>query len=237
MYGRRGLPWSVNDERILIDPRLRHFIPHASEPELFSFLRATIRPGDFVLDIGAFVGVYAVLEARWAGPAGRVLAFEPFRVSFDRLQRHLELNHLAAPRVDARRAAVGATSGRRDLVVFDDEPYRNMLAPPGGVERRTMVDVVTVDDVCQTLDRAPDLIRMDVQGLEFDVLAGARDTLRRGRGRMTIVAEMHPDQWPDYGIALDEVPARLAGLGLRPYPLVANGQVYEQGAHVVFEYL
>jgi FkbM family methyltransferase len=237
VHGRRGLPWNVNGEWIRIDPRLRHFIPHASEPDLFSFLRATIRPGDLVLDIGAFLGVYAILEARWAGPTGRVLAFEPSPLSFDRLQRHLDLNRITAPRVAARRAAVGATSGRRGLVVFDDEPYKNKVASADGPEGLLKVDVVTVDDICRTLDRPPDLIRMDVQGFEFEVLAGARHTLEAGRGRMTIVAEMHLDEWRAYGTTPDDVPARLEALGLRARPLVAGGSVYEHGTHAVFEYL
>jgi hypothetical protein len=54
---------------------------------------------------------------------------------------------------------------------------------------------------------------------------------------MTIVAEMHPVQWPEYRVAPDEVTARLAGLGLRARRLTTGRPLYEQDAHVVLEYL
>ena len=66
LYSRSGLPWAVHDEEVRIDPGVRHLVPHQPEPALFHFLRETIRPGDIVLDVSAFVGIYAVLEARWS---------------------------------------------------------------------------------------------------------------------------------------------------------------------------
>ncbi len=69
-YGRRGLPWHVNGESFRIDPSVRHLVPHESEASLFQFLRSGIRPGDVVLDIGAFLGTYAVMAARWSGATG-----------------------------------------------------------------------------------------------------------------------------------------------------------------------
>ena len=73
-YSRRGLPWKVHDELVRIDPRVRYLVPHHAETALFGFLKRTIRPGDVILDVGAFVGIYAVLTARWSGPRGRVVA-------------------------------------------------------------------------------------------------------------------------------------------------------------------
>jgi hypothetical protein len=64
LYARRGLPWAVHDEVLRIDPRVRHLVPHEPEPALFRFLRETIGPGAVVLDVGAFLGVYAMLAAR-----------------------------------------------------------------------------------------------------------------------------------------------------------------------------
>lgn len=237
-YGRRGLPWSVNGEPLRIDPQVRHLIPRENEALLFQFLRDHLRQGDVVLDVGSFLGTYAIMAARWTGAAGRVLAFEPSPSSFAILQRHLLMNGLDRPRVLARCAALGACQDRRALVMFDDEPYRNMVAasaaPAGSL---TSVDVVTIDEVCAEFGRAPDWIRMDVQGLEFDVLRGARAVLHEARGRIRIVAEMHPDQWPDYGIAPHEAAERLAALGLRARSVASGRNPFEQGAHAIVECL
>ena len=220
-YGRRGIAWRVNGEPLRIHPAVRHLIPQDNERPLFEYLRAAIGPGDLVFDIGAFLGTYALFEARWSGAQGRVVAFEPTASSFSILTRHLAMNGLGPDRVDARHAAVGGAVRRRMLVVFDNEPYRNQLAglaAPGQVS----VDVLTVDAVCHELGRAPDWIRMDVQGLEFEVLQGAHETIRAARGRLKIVVETHPEQWPDFGIDPREAQERFAVLGLRARPLTRS---------------
>jgi FkbM family methyltransferase len=150
------------------------------------------------------------------------------------LTRHLAMNGLGPDRVAARHAAVGGSVGRRKLVAFEDEPYRNQLAGQGA-SGQVSVDVLTVDAVCQELGRAPDWIRMDVQGLEFEVLQGAREAIREARGRIKIVAEMHPDQWPEFGIAPAQAHDRFGALGLRARPLTPTEPVFTQGGHVALE--
>jgi len=57
----------------------------------------------------------------------------------------------------------------------------------------------------------------------------------RARGRLHIVAEMHPDQWPDYGIAPADAGPRFAALGLRARRLVPGEPLFAQGSHVILE--
>jgi FkbM family methyltransferase len=235
-YGRRGVPWSVNGEPLRIDPSVRHLVPRENERPLFDFLRSHIRPGDVLLDIGAFLGTYAVMTARWAGEWGRVIAFEPCPATFAVLKRHLAMNGLGSGRVEARCVAVGSRPERRRLITFPAEPYRNLLAPADAATVTSVaVDVVTVDHVCSRLARPPNWIRMDVQGLEFEVLAGLRRTLQAAEGRLHIVAEVHPDQWPEYGVPVDRAADRFAELGFRVRPLESDRPLFEQGAHVILE--
>jgi FkbM family methyltransferase len=234
IYGRRGVPWHVNGESIRIVPGVRHLVPHENEPSLFNFLRAEIRPGDVVFDVGSFLGTYAVMAARWAGPQGRVVAFEPSPETFHLLERHLAMNGVAR-QVVARLAAVGERAGRRELMVFRDEPYRNMLATGGKTSSSAIADVITLDEAARELGRPPDWIRMDVQGAEFDVLAGAQTLLRERRRPVRIVAEMHPEQWPDFGVSPAEAADRLASLGLWARSLVPGEPVWSQGAHAILE--
>jgi FkbM family methyltransferase len=235
VYGRRGVSWRLNGEPLRIDPMVRHLIPQTNERSLFEYLRSGMQKGDIVLDVGAFLGAYAILEARWVGEEGRVVAFEPSPSSFAVLTRHLAMNGLSANRVDARQAAVGAAIGRRELITFDDEPYRNQIAGAASASQPGAVDLVTIDAITAELGRAPDWIRMDVQGLEFEVLEGATETLREGRGRTKIVAEMHPLQWPEFGVDPAEATERFSALGLTAKAIDPAEPLFTQGGHAVLE--
>ena len=90
-----------------------------SELELH-LLGQWIRPGDVVLDVGANVGTHCVFFARQVGPAGRVLAFEPQRLTFQMLCANIALNDLT--NVDCRQAAVGRTPG--EILVPYLDPLR-----------------------------------------------------------------------------------------------------------------
>ena len=67
LYGRTGLPWSINGQSVRIDPIVRHLVPHESEPGLHAFLQSLLEPGDVVLDVGAFAGIHAIMAARKVG--------------------------------------------------------------------------------------------------------------------------------------------------------------------------
>jgi FkbM family methyltransferase len=236
LYSRSGLPWTVHDEVVSIHPAVRHLVPHEPEPALYHFLRQTIRPGDVVLDIGAFVGIYAVLEARWSAPSGRVVAFEPTPSSVEIARRHLEWNR-AADRVHLIEAAVSDRSSRATLHQYDAQamPYVNSLveAVDAAAESvRHEVAVVTVDEVCRHLNVVPTVIRMDVQGAEIHALRGARETIRAAT-RLSIVAEMHPQCWPGFGITENDARETIRDLGLTARPLVKDEALFARDSHAV----
>ena len=97
--------------------------------------------------------------------------------------------------------------------------------------------MLTVDALCTELGRAPDWIRMDVQGAEFDVLSGAREVIQSARRSIKIVLETHPDQWADVGIDAAEAHDRFASLGLRARPITPAEPLFTQGGHVILESL
>jgi hypothetical protein len=118
-----------------------------------------------------------------------------------------------------------------------DEPYVNALAaavdvPGTPIERA--VDVVSLDDVCRDLGVAPTFIRMDVQGAEFLALRGARQIIRAAGPALTIVAEMHPQCWPGFGVDAGDARETIAALGLKATPLEPGTDLFARDGHVVF---
>lgn len=237
LYSKRGLPWRVHDEVVRVDPRARHLVPHEPEPALVGFLKQAIRPGDVVLDIGAFAGIYAVLAARWSAPAGRVIAFEPTPSSAALARRHLAFNDLGPDRVQLVEAAVSDLAGRAPLHVYDDSamPFVNSLVPAVDTDRPPVirdVAVVTIDDVCREMGIVPSIIRMDVQGAEIHALRGARETIRAAR-RLALVIEMHPQCWPAFGVTEQSARETLSDLGLTARPLVEGEALFGRDTHAV----
>jgi FkbM family methyltransferase len=230
------MPWRVHDEIVRIDPRVRHLVPHASEGALFAFLKRRVTAGDVVLDVGSFLGIYAILAARFAGPTGRVVAIEPTPSSASIARRHFEFNdeRTSAPVVLVE-AAAGAQRGQASFYEYD-QPYVNALAPAVDVDARARsrrVEVVTIDDLCDELRIRPTVIRMDVQGAEFHALRGARRTIASCSSPLTIVAEMHPQCWPSFGFDAAQAGQTITELGLTAASLEPGGDLFTRDGHIV----
>jgi FkbM family methyltransferase len=152
------------------------------EPCTAVALDQLLRPGGTFIDVGANVGLFTLIASRWVGPAGRVVSLEPSTREFQRLLAHVELNGLT--NVLALQLAAGAAPGRAQLHVAEDRyPGLNTLAPAfmysgvaeAGVET---VTVATLDDVLSAHGiRGVTAIKIDVEGLEPEVVAGARRTI------------------------------------------------------------
>lgn len=134
-----------------------------------AFLLHLLRPGDLFVDVGANVGVYSVLAGAAVG--ANALAIEPVPATFDLLQDNLRLNRLEE-RVRSVNVGVGETAGV--LHFSAAEGAENHVATDG---RGVAVAVETLDALVGAA--APTLIKIDVEGYETPVIAGAAQTLAR----------------------------------------------------------
>ncbi len=219
----RGVTAEINGEAFRLDPRYRGFIQPNYEADLARILRSRMPVGSRCLDIGAHVGIYALQMARWTAPTGQIVAFEPNAGTAAVLRRHLRLNGFDE-RVRVEPIALGRTAGTS--VLFGDAGSGlSRLTAPNPEEpapHTTDVAVTTVDEYCRDHSFVPDWMLIDVEGFEFDVLAGATQTIRsRGRS-LSIVVEIHPALWPMTGWTGDSVAALFQSLERRPVPLVGQ---------------
>ena len=143
-----------------------------AEVELLS---AFVKPGDVVVDVGANVGTHAVPLAAKVGPTGLLLAFEPQRVVHALLTSNLVTNgHLHAR---ALNAAVGAEPGSLLVPPIDYAATANFGGVGLGASTNgEPVDVLPLDAV--GLEKLS-LLKIDVEGMEGQVLAGAMQTLKQ----------------------------------------------------------
>ncbi|WP_354700426.1 methyltransferase [Paraconexibacter sp. AEG42_29] len=171
-------------------------------------LRRSVAPGATVYDIGANVGFFSLLCARFAGEAGRVLAFEPVPDLALQVQEAAQRSGLDG-RVEVRAEAVALTEGTEALYVVQDASWSHLASRgnPGGAVATITVPTTTVDAVVTAGAPAPDVLKLDVEGSEGDVLRGARDTLRTHRPIVVVeLHDTHADALPvlrDAGYALE----------------------------------
>lgn len=138
-----------------------------------------VNPGDHVLDLGANIGFHTLALARAVGPGGAVTSVEPQRFCFQLLCANITANQLAT--VNALRAAVGDVAGTCTVPLLDPRTRHNAgatevtLAADAGAQTDT-VPLITVDSL--NLPRC-NLIKIDTEGFEDRVIAGAVETIKR----------------------------------------------------------
>jgi FkbM family methyltransferase len=188
-------------------------------------LRTVVRPGWLVVDVGANMGAHTVSLARATGPKGVVLAFEPQRVIFQILCANVALNGLG--NVFTNHAAVGREPGTIIVPSLDYSGVANYGGVPLGEwsegERVSLVSVDSLDlPACH-------LLKIDVEGMEGDVIAGAEQTIRRFQP--VLYAE---NDRPEHSAALVR---QILDLGYRLYwhlPHLFNPQNYFEVADNIF---
>lgn len=134
-------------------------------PEMLVWKRY-LRPGDLFLDVGANIGVYSVYAAECGA---EVIAVEPVPHNAKRVRENLDLNGYAGEVVQQ------ALSDRPGSVrITADEDSYNHLVDEGGIE----VTATTLDEL---LGNRSAVAKIDVEGAEELVLAGARKALGEHR--------------------------------------------------------
>ena len=151
------------------------------EPGLDILLQCVARGGT-VLDVGANIGTHTVALAKKVGPNGRVIAFEPQRMIYQNLCANVSLNRLT--NVDCLQKGVGEGNSVFHVPVLDPETQQNFGAfEISGFKIGEPVEIVTIDSLSL---EACSLIKVDVEGMEKDVLMGASDTIRQYRPLMFV---------------------------------------------------
>lgn len=150
--------------------------------------------GDVVVfDVGANIGYYALLEARVLGSEGAVYAFEPHPENVALLERNVEAN--GYENVEVIHGAVGRSEGSAELSVTKGGNTHRLSHVRGQLEvgGTITVDAYTVDGFLESLslDREDALVvRIDVEGAEYDVFQGMSSLLESDR-RALIGVELH----------------------------------------------
>ncbi|WP_430259416.1 FkbM family methyltransferase [Neorhizobium sp. IRS_2294] len=150
-----------------------------------------IKPGSVVLDVGAHQGTHTLRFASATGIAGHVYAFEPQRLMYQNVCASSALNSLE--NVTAKNVAVGSTTGNVRIAKFDYSRRAHFSGMRISDENTgEQVELVVLNNVLppEAVNRVS-FVKVDVEGMELDVLQGAECIL--DEARPTVYCEYHHD--------------------------------------------
>ncbi len=153
------------------------YVYGAREHDQVAIVREVLKEGMNVLDIGANIGYYTLLEANVVGRSGKVFAFEPHPDNFRTLVKNVEANGLS-DRIELNPMGISDKDGRLNFFV-SKRSNQHTLNPQRRAETGrddSFKDTIEIGvrDIAKILKekRNVDFIRMDIEGHEIEVLNG-----------------------------------------------------------------
>ncbi|HEX3911366.1 MAG TPA: FkbM family methyltransferase [Solirubrobacteraceae bacterium] len=170
--------------RINLGGSFLRYLTGDAEPEVQRALQELIKPGQTVYDVGANIGFFTILCSRLVGPEGHVYAFEPIPQNLATLRHNVTLNALSNVTIVDK--ALSSSTGVAQMFVSPWSAFHSLNVEGatkqedhGPDEGEVTVQTVTLDEFVQGEGvRAPDLLKIDVEGAELIVVQGMSQTLR-----------------------------------------------------------
>lgn len=150
-------------------------------------MRHILGPGQVVVDIGANIGYYALMEAKIVGPGGKVYAIEPVSANVKMLLKNIEMNGYS--NIDVFTLAIGNADRVSQIYLSDRRNWHSMIRR-GDSDHTEEVQMLRLDTFLND-KLPPDLVRMDVEGFETEIIKGMVNTLSSAR-KLKLFIEVHP---------------------------------------------
>lgn len=216
---------AVRDRHLRLLPRTNQasyiLRPVRHEPDMLDYIDSLPRGACF-WDIGANVGLYSIYAT--LGEGVQVLAFEPGAANYAALNRHIEINGLQE-QIFAYPIACGALTKLGTLNMESSaegssfsqfEAEKDQFGRPLNVTFRQGAVGYSVDDFMATFQPpAPTHVKIDVDGLESDILVGGAETFGSGSVQSMII-EVEDDRNPP--TQRERILALMAEFGFAPRP-------------------
>ncbi len=198
------------------------------ERDQVSIVESAVKPGMSVLDIGANIGYYALLEASLLNGKGRVYAFEPHPSNFSMLKKNITLNS-AEGNIESFEKGMSNREGSLEFFVSKRSNLHTMNPTYFNTDERkgSFVDSikVEVDDISRFLkNNRVDLIRMDIEGHEVEVLKGLYKVLDDMGSYPSVLFETHLPKYDDNEHNMKEILSKFFAKGYYTDAIISNNE-------------
>ncbi|MEA5567846.1 FkbM family methyltransferase [Anabaena sp. UHCC 0399] len=145
------------------------------EPPVQIALRDLCQPGDVVFDVGANFGGLTTVMSRMVGPKGVVCAFEASPRIIDKCQKNLVLN--GCNNVQVYNVAIYSKSNETVPIYLGGHLNDSIYSTSDTDVAAFNVSTLALDDFINFTGLVPNLVKMDIEGAEFDAIKGMLNTL------------------------------------------------------------
>ena len=196
MFHMRSLPSHFNGKWVRFSVQGWRSIVDRYEPYMAAAIRDNLRRGDVFADVGAHFGLWSVFAARIVGQTGTVFAFEP-SAAFDVLKENASVN----PPLEPFNIGLGAKDSTASFFAqgnaasgsfVDSVTQINQKYQPSVPITKIQIKIRSLDSIFAEMGVTPKVIKVDVEGFEYEVLRGAVNLIRTARP--VWVVEIHPPQ-------------------------------------------
>ncbi|MBU3699609.1 MAG: FkbM family methyltransferase [Candidatus Kapabacteria bacterium] len=187
------------------------------------FIRQRLQANAVCIDVGAQMGYLTLAMATAAGRATTVHSFEPEDVNAKRFLENMTLNNLS--NVHLHRCAVSNVDGTLRLYLSKDMnagTHSTVYNPDNVSTDFIEIPSTTLDSFSTThgLQRM-DLVKIDVEGAEFDVLRGAETVLRTLRP--CVILELSDALQKAHGTTCRQIKQHMADRGYSAFTIADDG--------------
>lgn len=220
LYGCEVLVWANEDigKKVLLTK--------AFERDEIHYLKQQIRQGDICLDVGGNTGIYAMLFAQQTGETGAVYVFEPIRRNTLAILLAAEINEFGGVRVFE--GVAGSENGQVKIVIPESDGAYAHIKKHANEMEGMLVRSVTLDTFIENsqLNRI-DILKIDVEGAEFEVLQGARGLLACvERSPRIVMIELCTQFLADFDTSIDAVISYMGNFGYAPHYVDSRGKLH-----------
>jgi len=195
----------VNGHKMLLDP---HDKLEGADPWVVGLMKARVKEGDTVLDLGANIGFYTLLLSDLVGLKGKVFAFEPDPTNFGILEK----NVAGCENVVLVHKAVSDKTGKAKLYLNKVNLGDHRLCPAHKGQEAIDIRTITLDAYFIKKLKPVNFIKLDVQGAEGGAVKGM-GKLIAASANVEMVAEYAPRMMEESGIGPKKFLALLAEQG------------------------
>jgi len=222
--GKTAIAWLANED-IAIFANPNSFIEWqvasmgAYEDEINKLIRVSLKHGDTAIDVGGNIGLQSIRMSQAVGESGRVYSFEPLNYLQEKFKKNIALN-----RVNNVTLLPLALSDIESTAEFTIDPKGDnqgtfSLADTGPGAEKQSVDIKVADLMPELVAlQALHLVKIDVEGFEFQVLRGMKNLLQKHKPR--IIFEYDTPLWARTGQDIKTCYQFLSDMGYTFYQVI-----------------